>query len=281
MTNQNVNKSENVVQVAGNVTVNNQIGLAVSEVRELVAIFMRENMPVLREEAIKIAHENAAVFVASFEEKLTAAGHLVDPERFKDPDVQSSLNDAVLEAAKKGSRANIDLLNELLIERVSAKTSEFVSMVAAEAIKVVSRLTPAQIAFLTIVQFFRAMSVHSAESLADVEPLGEIILELSRPGFGISDAQKSHLQSVGCVSILPMFTNTPERILKAKYGFLSDKSEEEVRNLIDDFPALRELADAFSRENVAHVSLTTIGQIVALSNLSRHVPNIEYGDWLS
>lgn len=70
MTEQNVNRSENVVQVAGNVEVKNIYGLAVHEVKELANIFMRENFPVLREEAIAAAQANVQRFLGEFEHGL-------------------------------------------------------------------------------------------------------------------------------------------------------------------------------------------------------------------
>ena len=168
MTNQTVSKSENVIQVAGNIEVRN--GLAVHEVRELAQLFMRENFPALRAEAIAAAEQNVRGFVETFEKGLTKKLGQIDPEKFKDPDIQASLNDAVIEAAKKGARGNTEILCDLIIERASVKTDDYVSLVAAEAIRVVPRLTPHQIGFLTLAVFLRHMKVSTAKQLTDLAP---------------------------------------------------------------------------------------------------------------
>jgi hypothetical protein len=159
MVEQNVNRSENVLQIAGNVEINHQYGLPAHELRELAKIFMRENFPVLREEAIAAAQDNVEIFLRQFEEKIAQNPGRIDPNRFKDPDIQSSLNDAVLETAKKGIRNNSDLLLELVTERLSIGTDDYVSLVISEAIKIVPRLAPEHIGFLTLALFLTSTKV--------------------------------------------------------------------------------------------------------------------------
>ncbi len=282
MTEQNVNRSENVVQVAGNVEINNRYGLAVHEVKELAQIFMRENFPVLRAEAIAAAQINVEQFLREFEGKLAQNIGRINTDRFKDPDIQSSINDAVLETAKKGRRSNPDLLADLVIERLNTGTNDYVSLVVSEAIKVVPKLTPEQIGFLTLVLFLSSTKISSAASLTDILPLASIVLETSQHSFGLSDSQKSHLEFAGCASILQIVSNSAYSIWKANYDFLKDIPDEELKNTIErDFPVLHQLAKSFDDNKLGQVTLTSVGKVIGLANLSKRVPGLDYANWLN
>lgn len=282
MTEQSINRSENVLQVAGNVEINNRYGLSVHEVRELTQIFMRENFPVLRAEAIAAAQANVETFLRQFEEKIAQNIEGIDPNKFKDPDIQSSLNDAVLEAAKKGHRSNPDLLVELVTERLNIGTNDYVSLVVSEAIKIVSRLTPEQIGFLTLALFLTSTKVTSASSLNDLIPLATTVLQASQHSFGLSESKKSHLEFAGCAKVLQLVSNSAYAIWKANYDFLKDVPDEELKNMIEkDFPVLHQLAKAFDENQLGQITLTSVGKAIGLANLSKYVPGLQYSNWLN
>lgn len=282
MTDQNVNRSENVLQVAGDVEINNRYGLSVHEVRELTQIFMRENFPVLRAEAIAAAQANVETFLRQLEEKIAKNIGRIDPNKFKDPDIQSSLNDAVIEAAKKGDRSNSDLLAEFVTERLNSSTDDYVSLVVAEAIKVVSRLTPEQIGFLTLALFLTSTKVTSATSLNDLVPLAEMVLQASQHSFGLSESKKSHLEFVGCAKVLQLVSSSVYAIWKSNYDFLKDVPEEELKKTIkQEFPVLHQLAKVFDDNQLGQVTLTSVGKVIGLANLSKYFPGLEYSNWLN
>lgn len=282
MTEQNVNRSENVLQVAGDIEINNRYGLSVHEVRELTQIFMRENLPVLRAEAVAAAQANIEIFLRQFEEKISQNIQRINPNRFKDPDIQSSLNDAVLEAAKKGRRSNPDLLVELVTERLNSETNDYVSLVVSEAIKIVSRLTPEQIGFLTFALFLTSTKVTSATSLKDIVPLATVVLQASQHSFGLSESKKSHLEFTGCAKILQLVSNSAYAIWKSNYDFLKDVPDEELKKTIEqDFPVLHQLAKEFDNNQLGQITLTSVGKAIGIANLSKHVKGLEYSNWLS
>lgn len=282
MTEQSVNRSENVLQVAGNVEINNRYGLSVHEVRELTQIFMRDNFPVLRAEAVAAAQANVETFLRQFEEKIAQNIGRIDPNKFKDPDIQSSLNDAVLEAAKKGHRSNSDLLADLVTERLNTGTNDYVSLVVSEAIKVVSRLTTEQIGFLTLALFLTSTKVTSATSLNDLIPLATMVLQASQHSFGLSESKKSHLEFAGCAKILQLVSNSAYAIWKANYDFLKDVPDEELKKTIkQDYPVLHQLAKAFDDNQLGQITLTSVGKAIGLANLSKHVHGLEYSNWLN
>jgi hypothetical protein len=281
MTKQTTSDSENVVQIAGNATVNNY-GLALNEVRELTTLFMKENLPVLRAEALAAADENINAFLKGFEEKLAQKFTQIDPNKFRDPDIQSSLNDAVLAAAKKGDKANSDILADLLLERLNSNQDDFVSLVASEAIKIAPTLTRKQVLFLSHVLFQHNFKLTSATSLDQLEPLAAPILALVRPSFGISEPNKSHLQYSGCISIDRIVGNSMVNILKNNYEFLKDTPDQTmVENLEQIYPSLNEFRMAYDKDNIAHIQLTSVGIIIGLTNISRIIGPLHYPNWIN
>ena len=105
------------IQADRDVTVN--VGLVVAEVETLTKLFLKENFPKLRQDAMEAVRENVQQFMSKFEAQLGKRFSEVDVAKFRDPDVQFSLNEAVLETAKRGDAANIDLLVTLVLERVA------------------------------------------------------------------------------------------------------------------------------------------------------------------
>ena len=145
----------------------------------------------------------------------------------------------------------------------------------SEAIKVVPRLTPEQIGFLTLALFLTSTKVTSATSLKDIDPLAIAVLQTSKHSFGLSDSQKSHLEFAGCASILQLLSNSAYTIWKANYDFLKDIPDEELKKTIEkDFPALHQLAKAFDDNKLGQISLTSVGKVIGLANLSKRVPGL-------
>ena len=284
MTKQTTNESENIVQIAGNATVNNY-GLTLNEVKELTTLFMKENFPVLRAEAVAAANENINIFLKGFEEKLAQKHLQIDPSKFRDPDIQSSLNDAVLAAAKKGVKANPDLLADLLLERLNSNQDDFVSLVASEAIKIVPTLTRNQVLFLSHVVFQHNFKITSAvllDQLDQLEQFASPILALVRPSLGISEINKSHLQYSGCIGINHIIGNSMINILKVNYKFLKDADDQTITESLErDYPSLNEFKSAYEKDNISHIQLTSVGIIIGLANISRIIGPLHYPNWIN
>ena len=178
MTDQSVTKSEHVTQVAGNVQVVHNHGISLNELKDIVTILMREHMPALKAEAAATARENAEEFCKTFEEKLAPQIPHINPQNFADPDIQSSIHDAVLNSAKKGKNAHAELLASTLILRLKEVPESYPSLVCSEAIKIIPSLTANQISFLTLAVFLLSTKINSAKSLSDLLPLATAVYEM-------------------------------------------------------------------------------------------------------
>lgn len=277
--NQSVNKSENVLQVSGDVAITHNYGLSVNELKSLVDIFMKENLPKLREEAAKEAAKNVSIFLQDFEKNIYEKLKSIDTEKFKDPDVQSSINDAVIEVAKKGEKIETELLTSLVIERLSGATTDYVSLVASEAIKVIGKLTPEQISFLTLAVVLMNTKTQ-INTLAQLAPLANDTISLISEA-PLSISQKSHLEYAGCLKVNNFLTNSALQVWKGTYEFLTPKSDEEIRQEISSVPVLQKLSDLFDVNQLGQISLTSVGQLIGLVNLSRKVKGLNYSNWLN
>ncbi len=79
-------------------------GPSVSEVRELCILYLRDDFPQLKEEARRAAEEHVRAFATTLENRLANDVTSIVLEKFKEPDVQAALNDAVQASARKGNQ---------------------------------------------------------------------------------------------------------------------------------------------------------------------------------
>lgn len=271
--------SDSIQHSGRDINVTQNYGVSINEVKELVEIFMKENLPKLREEAKQEANNNVQIFIDQLQDSLSKSLSKVNPNKFADPDIQSSLNDAVLEVAKKGKKIEVELLSKLLIERVSEGSSDYISLVASEAIKVLGKLTPEQINFLTLVVFMRYTVINGITSLEGLIPLGNEVLSLVG-NIELSVNQRTHLEYAGCAKVSDFMTNKAATIWKNSYGFLKDVPENEIEEKINKLPVLKQLTDLFDKNQLGQISLTSVGQLIGLINLSRKVQDLNYSNWI-
>ena len=166
------NISNGSVGIQADRDVNISVGLAVREVRELVNLFLEQNFPRLRQDAMEAAQANTENFLSEFQNTLAKNATHLEISSFRDPDVQYSLNEAAIGAAKRGEHANLETLVELLIERVSKKNDDLSNLVYSEAIRIVPRLTRSQINYLTFLYYgkfeiMRSKYISESENLAE------------------------------------------------------------------------------------------------------------------
>lgn len=256
-------------------------GLSVSEVRELCVLFLRDNFPKLREEAKLTAEEHVRSFAAGLEDRLANDAASIAMEKFKEPDVQAAINDAVQASARRGMAANPNILATLISERVAQQTNDYKDMVLSEAVHVVPRLTSQQIALLSFVHAVRSMVYLNQPSVKALEPIGQIALVFSAPGFGLSESQKQHLQYAGAASVNNILGGDIFDIQRQEYKYFGINDAAAFKAALSaDAPAYLKLLEKFVEDNLFAVNLTSVGQAIALANISNYVGKLDYGIWL-
>ena len=280
---QHVGQEGTAMQAGRDLTVTNNYGLSVADVKALCLQVFRDNFPALREEASRAAKNNVQDFVKSLEVKIVEKSKHIDFGRFSDPDVQATINDAVLANARKGEKANPSVLVDLITERVSSSTNDYKDIVISEAVTVVPKLTKAQMAYLSFIHYMIRIIVQNLSHVSGLEPYSRKVLQLVEPGFSLSESQKRHIEYAGACSILSMMSiDIYKDWMDRKYEHLKYTDLEKFKDdLTTHSPSSKILLDAFDKDiKDGEVTLTSVGQAIAIANLSRTLGKIDYSIWL-
>ncbi|WP_312410814.1 LPO_1073/Vpar_1526 family protein [Comamonas sp.] len=256
-------------------------GLSVTEVRELCILFLRNNFPELREEARRTAEEHVKSFANALEQKLVNDAASIVLEKFREPDVQAAINDAVQASARKGAAANTNILSTLISERVAKGSNDYKDMVLSEAVHVVPKLTGRQIALLSFVHFVRSMVYRGLPHINELERVGRAAFTFSSPGFGLSESQKQHLQYAGAASVNNILGGDIFDIQRQEYEYFAIADGATFKaELSTNAPSYLRLLEQFTTDNLFAVSLTSVGQAIALANISNFLGKLDYTIWL-
>ena len=259
------------IQADRDVTVN--VGLAVAEVKKLTEFFLKENFPQLRKDAMDVAHDNVQRFLSIFEAQLAQRLGDVDIGKFRDPDVQFSLNEVVLETAKRGDEANIDLLVTLVLERVVKGSGDLLSLACSDAVKVVPRLTRAQIDFLSVAMFFKHMTIPQFKAITDYEKSASMAHPIVKTALDVSGWDLQYLESQRCLVHLHIGGGTVYNELKSKYPELKDVSSEQIEKDIKEKTSFfKDFVEVHEKHRMNFLRLTLVGQLVAAVNMNRYLP---------
>lgn len=281
---QEVGSNSTAIQAKRDVVINQTNGLSVSEVKELCLLFLKDNFPALREEARKQAELNVKKFANDLESKIAAKIEEVSFEKFTDPDVQATINDAVQASARKGEKSNSSVLIDLISERVSNSSDDFQDVVISEAVSVVPKITDKQIAYLSFIHFMTRMSLSKINHVSQMEGLSSIVLKTVSSGFNLSDAQKRHLEYSSTCSILSMMSvNIYDGWMNQLYKHLGYTDLEKFKIDLETYsPSTKILLDTFDKESKeGQVTLTSVGMAIAIANLSKSIGTLDYSIWIN
>jgi hypothetical protein len=275
---QDVGSNSTAIQAKGDVTINN--GLQLSEVKELCLLFLQQNFPKLREEAVEAAKKNVEAYVATLQSTIAEQANKVDPKLLKDPDIQASINDSVQAAARKGEKANFSLLAELVTTRMRAGTTPILSIVADEAIRLVPRLTPEQIAYLALSFFLKRIQLN-ANSIEAFDIYAKLAIPIVGPAFNLSNANILHTEYVGATSLIEFTESAYYSVLKERYKFLS--TEENLHDSIKERAStFYILCEQYRISKIYNVTLTSVGELIAIMAIRDAFPTpLDVNVWIN
>ena len=282
--NQNVNTEGTGIQAGRNVQITQNFGLSISEVRDVCREYFRSTFPALQEEAKRVAEENVENFAKALEEKLIDRAGDVVLDKLADPDVQGGIRDAVLGSARRGKEANTETLVDLIAERVSSSSSDFLDLVISEAISIVPKLTHAQICHLSFIHFLTRTGIPNLARLEQLEPLAQQVLPAVADGFEISSSQRWHMEYAGVCSIAEfMNVDIYDGWMKNHCNHLGYTDVAKFKKDIGiASPTSKILLDAYDKWwRKSEVTLTSVGQAIAIANLSTTMGKLNYAIWLN
>ena len=274
--NQTVESGAVAIQATGNVS----MGMSFTEVRELCQLFLEHNFPALRAEAKAVAEEYVQQFSAKLEKRIIDAATHIDPLKFREPDVQACLNDAVLASARRGDAANPDVLCTLVTERISAKASPFKDIVLSEAVLVVPKLTAQHISLLCLTFYVQSISVIGATRLADLDVSAQAVKPLVASCAGLSLAQKQHVQYAGACSYLNISMTDPYESARNIYKQFEYADVETFKTALRaEAPIYFEILELYTQNQIWCITLTSVGQAIAMASISSCLP-LDFSIWL-
>jgi hypothetical protein len=259
-----------------------QNGLSPTEVVEICTTLFRNNFPLLREEANRTALDSVNKFGLVLEKRIIDKIESIAFERLREPDVQASINDAVMANARKDTNAHPDLLSALIVERISKHPSDFKDLVISEAVKVVPLLTATQIAFLSFLHFVAGVTFKGLKKLSELELIGQKALEFSSPGFNLSLSQKMHIEYAGACSFIHLgglSTHAYKHLMKVYSQFSFANDLEFATALQSEAPSFSNVIHQFQTEGLGTFHLTSVGQAIAIANISNYI-KLDYSEWL-
>lgn len=267
-----ISENSSGIQADRDITVN--VGLTFEQVEKLTTFFLKENFPKLREDAMKLAQENVQNLLNEFEKQLKEKFSTINPNKFSDPDVQNSINDAVIETAKRGSKSNIDLLVDLIFKRVQQTDNDLQSLTASDAIKIISRLNTGQINFLSIIVLFHHMSLKSCNHLKEFDFTCSKLLPITNNVDELSGWNIQYLESQRCLVHLFIGQDDIINQLKKKNTGLKDKTEIVLRQEIESSFYFKDFIALYEKHRMNFERLTIIGQLIGAINIAKYLPQI-------
>lgn len=275
---QNVGSGATAIQATGNVT----YGLNFTEVGELCQLLHDKNFPILRAEAKAVADECVRQFAEGLGQQIVDAARIIDANKFKDPDVQACLNDAVISVARRGQASNPEMLCKLIIERISKTTNTFKDIVIAESLQIVPKLTEQHINTLCIVHTVQSVYFQHLASLSELEIFAQDIMPIFKSDLDISETQKRHMQYTGACTYNPSQLINPYEALYSVYKTIGYESIETFTSALNsEAPIYAEMIKIYGAHKLFNISLTSVGQAIALAKLSTHMrQELDFTIWI-
>lgn len=195
-----------------------QTGLNVVDVKEIAQSVFRENFPRLKEQAMIEAKGNVKLFIEELDRKITAKLGKEEINKFRDPDIQYVLYEAIRMTARKNSEELRRNLSTLIVERVQNDDKDLKRIVYNEAIGTIGKLTADQLKIITLCYLLGYTSHTGINSWKSFTEYLNKHIKLFL-GFKNTNAEFQHIEYAGCGSI-GIGSRDLINIYRLQYSFL-------------------------------------------------------------
>lgn len=279
-TNQSVSDGSIALQAGGDIQITT--GLSAADVVQLFDVLFQNQFPRIQEIAKEQAISNRRELEALVINDLHKNSEKIIIDKFKDPDVQALLNDALISAARKGIKAHPDLLSKLIVEKVSGGNSDLAEIILTEAVSVVPKLTKSQVSLICAV--FVLNDVHLSTTMGDtlyaLESFHNKLEHYLGSDFDLSGANLKHISYTGaCIYNDFMGREIVDGYLHKYAYFGAGNAEEAKKKLGFIAPAILRFLNKINAPQIGGVNLTGVGHAIAITALKEIAP-FDYGQWL-
>ena len=268
----------NQYQAQNDIVINQ--GNSYSEIKEIAMDVFRSNFFELAGHARDVADARASTITDTLLEKLAKVS---SETRFgSDPDFQYSFFLVQREYARTGDDELGELLTDILVDRSKNTERNILRLVLNESILVASKLTSVQINILSLMQSLTGMDFKEENTIEGVEAKFKKIFQLTGDLHSVSEVNFIHLEYSGAISLNNIVERDIERHFYAQYELLLQKKsfEEFSNSLYRNYPNIFACIDAFMVGKMYRAQLTSVGTLIALANLRKSFPEIDYNNWI-
>lgn len=278
--NQSVSNGSIALQAGGDIQITS--GLSATDVVQLFEVLFQNQFPKIQEIAIEQAINNRRELEALVISDLHKNSERIIIDKFKDPDIQALLNDALTSAARKGKKSHPDLLSKLIVEKVSGGNSDLAEIILTEAVSVVPKLTKSQISVLCGVFVLNdvQMTVVMGDTLYMLESFHKKLEQYLGSDFDLSATSLKHISYTGACNYNDFMSRDTVGAYLHKYANFGTKNAEEAKKKMEVLaPAVFRFINKINAQQIGGINLTGVGQAIAITALKEIAP-FNYAQWL-
>jgi len=288
---QSVGDNSSAIQVTGDA----HFGNTTTEVMAICQLMVKSEMASLRADAYALVDSRAQEFGQQIAEKLSKDVDEKLRAKLADPDIQYTLNQAVIQVARKGFDAKSELLKELIVSKFKS-TEEEENLILDHALDTTQKLTTSEIKLLSLIYYFRFC--HKTMGEVDITEIVKCGTDgPSVPGLplqtcfdiiaqaykiyeldyikilstldSLKPVNKQMLAIKGCINSEQHYEKNYMELIKERTGIVIDNEE----FFKAEFATLSSIMEAFSIKKIEEFNdyvLSPLGIVIAENYLEAH-----------
>lgn len=239
------------------------VGASEEAIKALCRNLIADNFTKLRDEALQTVNTRIDEFITLFL-SIVDINNSLHIKNLKSPSMQNAIYLAQRAYVLNGE-LNQEYLIELLQEKLNTKDNELKQILLSEAIDKLGLITSNQIEALRILLEMTFMRPKNSDLERVISYYEEVINDLKL--LSITNMDIAHLLYTGCVFSygvgITAFSGFFGTTIESNNITLDDDNDYE--RYIDENPQLKEMEIKWNNHSLSHLSLNSVGRIIALS----------------
>jgi len=177
------------------IIINNQPSY--STIKEIFVDLLDQNFPKLLDDAMDIVNERTQGFLHSLKLKIEKMEESIHASNLKEPNFQYNFQKVIVEVARKGEKANPDILADMILKQLTTENIDDVSSgIIDEAIKIVPSLMKKHIHYLGLKTLLHEFRLNQPMSPDELDQLLDSYLDKLELASKITALDMSYLSSL-------------------------------------------------------------------------------------